>query len=192
MSSLSQRLRQLQIPSAAADNTQLDHLTLEELQGETVAFGQKHAGQSFEETWKDQEWIHFMLSRYQNSQKMEHRRFLKYVELKIESLEKDQPVIPRPQAGGVGRAKAKAKPVARPQVETTDISSMAGESVWDFEPEMFEPATTGTPYHPEVLAEDMNAIQQRMLNMETAVSRILVHLENQAIQSQGNVFSENA
>ena len=92
----------------------VDHLTLEELQGETVTFGQKFNGSSFEETWQDQEWVQFMISRYQNSGKEAHKRYMKYVELKIEALEQSQMVVPRQtQGGGQGRPQGKAKAAAK-------------------------------------------------------------------------------
>jgi hypothetical protein len=66
--SLSQRLRNLQIPAMAATES-LDHLTLEVLSSEVVSFGQKYSGSTYADTWQDQEWVHFMINRYQNSQR---------------------------------------------------------------------------------------------------------------------------
>ena len=57
----------------------LSHLSLdEELSGEN---GQKHNGKTFAEAWMDQEWVTFMVTRYSQSTKLAHRRFLRYVEL---------------------------------------------------------------------------------------------------------------
>ena len=138
--SLSQRLRNLQIPAMAATES-LDHLTLEVLSSEVVSFGQKYSGSTYADTWQDQEWVHFMINRYQNSQKEAHRRYLKFVELKIESLEQTQMIIPRePSAKSrpVSKAKAMAKHIATPSV----ISSLDGETEWDIEPETYGPVIT--------------------------------------------------
>ena len=187
--SLSQRLRQLQIPNNA-EVANLDHLTLAELSTETVSFGQKHVGSSYEETWKDQEWVHFMINRYQKSQKESHRRYLKYVELKIESLESNQDVMPvRHSAGESSRHLAKAKPVAKRSATPTVISSLDGEADWDFEPEMYDPPTMGASNR--LLEENMGALQQRMLNMEDALTRVIRYIENPPIQTQGNIVSEH-
>ena len=174
--SLSQRLRNLQIPAAARATESLDHLTLEDLSSEVVSFGQKHSGSTYADTWQDQEWVHFMINRYQNSQKEAHRRYLKFVELKIESLEQTQMIIPRePSAKSrpVSKAKAMAKNIATPSV----ISSLDGETDWDIDPETYGPVITAS--HVTPLAEDVQAMQQRMLNLENALTKVIHHLENQ-------------
>ena len=62
----------------------LSHLTLEELSAEKIKFGEKHQGANMEHVWKtDPEWIKFMVNRYETSVKPEHRRLMKFVELKL-------------------------------------------------------------------------------------------------------------
>ena len=126
MASLSQRLRSLQIPASKMPES-LDHLRLEDLENETISFGQKHQGHSFQEAWLDQEWVHFMLGRYQNSTKESHRRFLKYVELRVEEMENSQTVLPPRQTSSQGnRAKAKPKPGAKTMATPSLISLQDG------------------------------------------------------------------
>jgi len=97
MSSLSQRLREMQTP-IDVEVADLSHLTLEALAHETMTFGQKHAGHLFSEARKDQEWVSFMVNRCGASTKLEHRPFLRFVELKVaqhESQQMPMPVIPQ-------------------------------------------------------------------------------------------------
>lgn len=184
MSSLSQRLRQLQIP-ATTTVEELDHLTLADLDSEVVAFGQKHAGKMFSETWGDQEWVQFMINRYQKSTKESHRRYLKWVELKVESMEQGQMVVPPGTQRGCGRAGAKAKPMAKSLATPSNTSSLDGELEWDMEPEMLAHMTMGqTPYYQQ---EEMTALQARMLNLENALTRVIRHMEDQALQEKVNV-----
>eukprot|EP00435_Cladocopium_sp_Y103_P008436 s5225_g2.t1 len=172
--SLSQRLRQLQIPTAVPTEN-LDHLTLQDLAQEVISFGAKHQGHTYEETWNDQEWVQFMVSRFQASTKESHRRFLKYVELKVESLERGQEVIPQEMPSN--RPKARAKPAAKSIATPVHTSLPDGDEDWDFEPEMYAPpTTTGSG---GIMQEDMNALQQRMLYMENALSRVIAYIENQ-------------
>ena len=179
MSSLSQRLRLLNLPQGEA-TAPVDHLTLEELQNEVVTFGQKHTGSTFEDTWTDQEWVHFMINRYSKSQKESHKRYLKYVELKIESLEQSQMVIPRSsQGGGHGRPQSKAKAAAKTCAAPSVISSQ-GESEWAIPSEMYEPEIMNQ--QPLPATEDWMAMQSRMLNMENALTRVIRHLEDQIHQ----------
>ena len=66
-----------------------------------MSFGQKFNAKTFEDTWQDQEWVQFMISRYQNSGKEAPTAGMKYVELKIEEAEHNQMVLPRdPRAKG--------------------------------------------------------------------------------------------
>eukprot|EP00435_Cladocopium_sp_Y103_P075501 s304_g58.t2 len=189
-----QRLRALQITSATQPES-LDHLTLEELAPEIIAFGQKHQGKSFEEAWGDQEWVQFMISRYQTSTKEAHRRFLRYVELKVEDMESQQTVQPRTNQPVVtARLQARPKPMPKSIATPSHISSLDGDEDWDVEPETYSPEIMGHP-PPIPMAENMAALQTRMLHMETALSRVIQHIEdqamqNQAMQSKGNVNPE--
>lgn len=186
--SLSQRLRQLQVQSVV-EPVAVDHLTLEELSSEVVTFGQKFNGRTFEDTWQDQEWIQFMINRYQKSQKESHRRFMKYVELKVEALEQNQGVIPRgSQVGGLNRPQAKAKATAKSHAAPSLISSL-GESDWDIPSEMYEPAIMDHRALPA--SEDWMAMQARMLNMENALTRVIQHLEQQTNPEQINAEDQD-
>ena len=138
--SLSQRLRQLQIPSTL-EPVPVDHLTLTELSSEVVTFGQKFNGRTFEDTWQDQEWVQFMISRYQKSPKEAHRRYMRYVTLKVESMEQSQGVIPRTNPGSASlRPQAKVKAMAKTFAAPSLISSV-GESEWDLPSETYDPVT---------------------------------------------------
>ena len=182
---VTQRLRQLQIPSSVPVES-LEHLTLSELATEVVSFGTKHQGRTFEEAWGDTEWVMFMLSRYQSSTKESHRRFIRFTELKIEAMEKDQgithqglPVMPN---RGHQMAKAKAKPVAKSLATPSRTSLQDGEDDWDIGSEMYNPGIMNIP--PMAMAEDLNALQQRMLHMENALTRVIAFIENQSMPNQ--------
>ena len=164
-------------------------MTLPELATEVITFGTKHQGETYEAAWKDTEWVMFMLSRYQTSTKESHRRFIRFTELKIEALEKGQETIHRdlPVLPNHGRqtAKAKAKPVAKSLATPSHTSLPDGEEDWDIEhieSEMYNPGIMNVP--PMVMAEDMSALQQRMLHMENALTRVIAFIENQSIQNQ--------
>eukprot|EP00435_Cladocopium_sp_Y103_P072573 s12_g40.t1 len=176
------RLRALQIPATTSAES-LEHLTLEQLSGETIGFGQKHQGHTMLEAWEDQEWVQFMISRYQGSTKDTHRRFLRFVELMVEDLEKNQVVLPKSsQQGGSNRPRANPKAVAKSIATPSHISLPDGEDDWDLDPEMLAPMTMGYASDPMV-AENMAALQARMLNMEDALGRVIKHIEDQALKN---------
>ena len=191
MTSLSQRLAQMQT-QVAVQVEDLSQVTLEELSPELVDFGQKHRGQSFQETWKDQEWVSWMVKHYGASTKTAHRRFLRYVELKLDHHEAHQlpiPVIPQdslPMTASNVRgsakadgpsprmiaAKAKTRPLSQSSVHPPDME----DAGWALEP--------GTYTH-ETMSSDhsVEAMQQRMLHLENALSRVIHHLEMTAVQT---------
>ena len=161
----------------------LSHLTLEDLSAEIVTFGQKYLGCHFRDTWEDQEWVQFMVSRYSKSTKESHRRYLRYVELKVEALEQSQETVPpKSNPQGVLRSQAKAKAMTRHFGTPINTSLPDGEADWDIEPETYASLTmTGPNIYTQ---EDMRAIQDRMLHMENALSRVIRHIEDQALMQQ--------
>ena len=64
--------------------TDLSQLTLAELKTEVVSFGQKHAGETFETAWEDQNWINFIVAKYGTSKVLSHRRLIRFMELMVE------------------------------------------------------------------------------------------------------------
>ena len=195
MSTLAQRLNRLQMP-VQVEVEDLSHLSLEELSVETLSFGQKHAGKTFAEAWMDQEWVKFMVTRYSQSTKSAHRRFLRYVELMLDQHEQEQtgiPVIPtdsvpveplQPTAKAKTAAKAKAKGMA--SATPVYLPDMEGE--WAMEPGQCPSSTMTSSSMPT----EVYALQQRMLNMENAMMRIMHHLESQAnaVQVPEATFSD--
>ena len=150
-----------------------------------VTFGQKHAGHLFSEAWKDQEWVSFMVNRYGSSTKMEHRRFLRYVELKVAQHETHQrpiPVIPQ-DSQPMSAMSAKAKAPTRHGGCQGQVQSQPPGAIhlpdleaeeWAMEPEMYASETMTSPGNAELIT----AMQQRMLNMENALTRMIRHLES--------------
>ncbi|CAL1173706.1 unnamed protein product [Cladocopium goreaui] len=176
-------LNRLQTP-VQVEVEDLSHLSLEELSGETLAFGQKHHGKTFAEAWMDQEWVRFMVTRYSQSTKSAHRRFLRYVELKLDQHEQQQtgiPVIPTDSVPveplqHTAKAKTAAKAKAKGMASATPVYLPDMEGEWAMEPGPY-PSTTMTS---SSMPTEVCALQQRMLNMENAMIRIMHHLESQA------------
>ena len=187
MSTLQDRLQAMQVP-IEVEVQDLSHLTLEELSQEKITFGQKYQGKPYAEAWKDQEWVSFMVKRYGSSTKLEHRRFLKYVDLKVTQHETHQrpiPVVPPDSVpkpanakanspGMVPAAKSKARGASSRTIHLPDME----EGEWFMEsggePGMYTSATmtsSGT--------QDMEAMQQRLLKMENALTKVIHHLEMQ-------------
>ena len=182
MSDLTARLKAVQSMQEQEVRADLNHLTLEELENEVVSFGEAHMGHTYAEAWSDQEWVKFMTSRYRKSSKEAHMRFLRYVELKIETMEAEMqqhPVLPKSQ--GPMMPKAKCRPKAAPSYtmvhhgEAIDISSQAGAESVVSETEMYGAMTMTAQVEQQ---EMIDALQSRMGNMEDALQKVIHHLEN--------------
>eukprot|EP00435_Cladocopium_sp_Y103_P024425 s3886_g6.t1 len=170
-------------PAALVETEDLSQLSREDLATELISFGQKHQGETFLTAWQDQEWVSFMVSRYQTSTKPAHRRFIRFVELQVEHFEQEQiPLTPGPSVvthamTPQSKAKSKALPKGRGypahRVPVDVMSEFEGEEDW-------EPMVN---YNAD--SETVQAMQQRLLNMEEALMRVMRHLEDQsALQTQ--------
>ena len=163
--------------------TDLSQLTLSELKTEVVSFGQKHAGETFETAWEDQSWINFMVAKYGTSKVLSHRRLIRFVELMVEQHERTStrvPVLPPPEsvAGGYaligelsGRRSIRAKAKAMSTVPSGVTEPIPLDQDEEQEFEMFNQGTTATtPLHQD---PDFTALQDRILNMENALGRVI-------------------
>lgn len=193
--SLSQRLKQMQ----QVDNSELSdlsHLPLADLHQEKVNFGQKYPGVTFQEAWKDQEWIQFVASRFSTSTKLAHRMLIRYIELQVDwhevnnaaiprvppvesrtsttGLSRQMPVFPRLQAKSKAAPKAAAAHNIGGMVETHE-----DPDDWELDSVMFQNGYTDpTMTNPPGL--NMAEMQDRLLNMENVMNRMITHLEQQA------------
>ena len=132
MSSLSHRLKQLQVP-VAEELPALPPMSLEELSEMTVNFGSTHKGKTFLEMWEShQKWIVFMTDRYTKSTKTEHRRLMEFIELKIQEAEAlgipipltDSPNKPENSGYPQGTSAVAKGSATRPQPKTKSKAKM--------------------------------------------------------------------
>eukprot|EP00438_Fugacium_kawagutii_P005439 Skav226195 [mRNA] locus=scaffold2212:160140:165589:- [translate_table: standard] len=168
MADLAARLKAVQTHQETETEEDLTKLTLADLENEKITFGEAHAGQTYRQAWKDQEWVKFMTRRYGRSKKPAHRRFLRYVELQIEKMEAAQnqlPVNPRGRGSGspAPQAKPRARPTEMPNGQAVDIVSLDGEFDEEEESstEMYEFPTMNSQAE---TTESIQALQVRMLS----------------------------
>lgn len=185
MSSWSQRLSKVQAHMPAADQETLDGLKLSDIKDTPVTFGKTHLGKTHEEVWRsDPEWVKWFMSHYQKSTRTEHRLMIKFIHLKVEESE----------AGEVNNPPVCAKPKGLPKSLAAKAKSMPSPSNhWqlpvDPEIEAFEMMSEGPmPPHPETteLAENVHALQERMLNLENAMQRMIALMSQSANNQMQN------
>ncbi|CAL1154048.1 unnamed protein product [Cladocopium goreaui] len=183
---VSEENQQAQIP--AADQETIDGLKLIDIKDTPVTFGKTHLGKSHEEVWhSDPEWVKWFMSHYQKSTRMEHRLMIKFIQLKVEESE----------AGEAKNPQACIKPKGLPKSLAAKAKSMPSPSNhWQLpvEPEIeaFEMMSEGLmPPHPETteLAENVHALQERMLNLENAMQRMIALMSQSANHQMQNTHA---
>ena len=149
-----------------------------------------------EHVWRtDPEWIRFMVNRYETSVKPEHQRLMKFVELKLKCHEENQLPVRVPKARSTAapmtsRRQPKCKaaprtPIEVDEAEISDLQLVESDATWEnmSHIEMSNPETMPLTDLNQQHAEEFQALQTRMLNMENALSRVIRHLEDQANDS---------
>lgn len=96
MASLADRLATLQQlggrtqKKAEVDFSVFENMSLEELEQQEVSFGKTHVGKSFKQVWDhEQRWILTFSKTWGDSQKLEHRIFLLFVQRMVEQCESE-------------------------------------------------------------------------------------------------------
>ena len=177
MANFAQRLTRAQANLPAVTEECIEHLTLGELKDTPMTFGKVHIGKPFEEVWINHpDWIRWFAAHYYNSSKLEHRKMIRYIHLKIEETETTEGPLQMPVAKAKSQPKSlAAKPKQRP--------APFNPPTWvpESEVESFD-MMSDAPWIGEVDArEEIQAIQSRMLNMENAIQRMM------AMMTQGTM-----
>ena len=177
MSSLSHRLKALQIPSAP-EKYNFDHLSLKDLEESTIDFGQTHRGKTYLEMWnRHQDWIGMFVNHSQKSGKENHQKVIHFIQLKIERAELTGEGIPQHAGPKMShmKPKMKAKVACRKQQMPAEIPIPEMEEegdLFEFLPEAEMDAQS------VALMENVQLPENRVDQMEAVLSRILAHLEH--------------
>ena len=138
-----------------------------------VDFGKAHLGKSYLATWhQEPSWVRWVVKTYEGSQKIEHQKFMVFVELMVQmeeqgvtppSIETNNPHHMEQQPLS---AKAKARPKSQPQ--QVDLTHLVEEDVEEW---MEMPPSENT--------EMIKALQARMGFLENAMTEVLNHIRNE-------------
>eukprot|EP00435_Cladocopium_sp_Y103_P070766 s168_g36.t1 len=138
-----------------------------------VDFGKAHMGKSYLTVWHSEPaWVRWVVKTYEGSQKVEHQKFMAFVELMVEMEEKGATPTSINAASAATEqqpilAKAKAKSRSRPVQE--DLLVHLDEADVEEWMEMPEGPSDNN-------AEMINALQARMGFLENAMTEVLNHI----------------
>lgn len=166
--------RMLNRQAGVQDIEAFKNLSIEEMGRHPVSFGQTHVGKTFAQMFDEEKsWVKMMLRKFANSQKNEHLKLFHYVALRVARLELESGAefeddgnswahveTPVPRATNKAKAKPKARTYASSEIPVPE----------DFveDPDSLIPWTEDQ--------ENIQALQDRMLNIENALSEVIQHL----------------
>eukprot|EP00435_Cladocopium_sp_Y103_P012015 s1763_g3.t1 len=167
MSGWSNRLAKVQSNLVKpAPEEPIGHLTLAMLKEEPVTFGKAHLGKTHEEVWTSSpEWIKWFLGHYASSGKLEHRKMIRFIQLKIEESEVE------PSAKSLAKslgAKPKAQSAPSPEILLPEEPGLESFELMSDAPWV---AASGT-------REDIQALQARMLSLEEAMRGMITMMQS--------------
>lgn len=182
-STLSQRLNRVQERvTTNAGNRRLQDISLDEMDNFVVMFGERHRNRRFIEVWEsDQNWINFVVKRYESSEKPAHKELMHYINLKVERAELSQtPLPPRNSWDDQDlinneRNGARSKAMARPSTGPPDLTEEHLESTWS------DADVVSVPQ------PQLASMEHRLIHLEDAMTRICNHLDqNNSYTGPGN------
>eukprot|EP00435_Cladocopium_sp_Y103_P011404 s6082_g3.t1 len=181
--SLSKRLCELRTGAYADPMEEFKQLPFETLCHMKVDFGKAHAGKSYLEMWHQEPgWVKWVVKTYEGSGKIEHKKFLWFVELMVGMEEKGMtPSAVLEEHTRVATQMPVAKAKARFQnVPRASHEAMAEMAAQDALAEMGETeAEEWINMVGDSQNEVIDALQARMLNVEGALTEILQHIRQE-------------
>ena len=159
--SLSQRPNNLQTGAYADQLAEFRQLTWEQMCNTKIDFGKAQAGKTYLQLWHNEvTWVRWFVKAYESSGKVEHMKFLTFVELMVEMEEKGMTPTPVETAASHAPMQAPIWPKAQDllvNLEEPDVEEWMGM-----------PSVEPT--------EMIDALQARMTNLENAMTEILGHI----------------
>lgn len=172
--SLSRRLQRVLRPTNEDDFEVFLQMAVEQMGEMPITFGKAHMGQTYAEVWNNERsWVRWFVNTYENSEKVERKKFLEYVNRMVSRQELELGLSEQdPTEQSVVRPKAKAKPKAKSAaVPEVPVAMPEDEIEWDLMSVNIQQQ------------ENIEALQNRMLYLENAMGEILNHVR----QSNPNV-----
>eukprot|EP00435_Cladocopium_sp_Y103_P068450 s167_g31.t1 len=188
--SLSKRLGDLRTGSYADPMESFRQMAFQDMCHQKIDFGRAHAGKSYLQVWhQEPAWVKWIVRTYEGSDKLEHKKFLWFIELMVGMEEKGltpsaileehtRASTQMPIPSVAAKAKAKSFPRASPELLASMEAAEAEAAAAEIETEDWMEATMVCNAQSEVI----DALQARMMNLEGAMSEILDHIRKAETQ----------
>ena len=171
-----QRLNRVQSKQMPIMGESVEHLSLEELKTSVMTFGKAHLGKEFETIWsEDPSWVKWFLNHYKSSGKTEHKKMIRFIQLRIEEEENRDQITQAPCATSKSKALPKSLAKAKSQPEPPMIWQMVEGP--EMEELIYEP-----PWQESEMKEvqsEVQVINNRLLGLENAMQHMITLLSQQ-------------
>ena len=180
-----QRLSRVQSQMPAAEEESVDHLTLDQLKATSMSVGKAHVGKSFETIWTDHPcWIKWFFNRCKSSTKYEHKRMIRFIQLRIEEEENQSP-----PASAALQASAKPKSMPKSYVAKANCQP-APNAHWQLaEGSETEELVIEPPWISAEMTEvqeEVQVIHHRLQGLENAMQQVIALISQQGRNSSVN------
>ena len=172
--SLSKRLNALQTGTYGDPLAEFKEMPWEAMCNQQIDFGKAHLGKTYLTAWhQEPSWVRWVVKTYEGSQKIEHQKFLVFVELMVQM--EEQGAIPTSieisTPHHVEQQPLSAKAKARPKSQPAPVDTVSQLSEGDVE-EWIEMPCNETNMM-------INALQARMGFLENAMTEVLNHIRHE-------------
>ena len=165
---------------------EISKMTLDQLEDQPIAFGKAKYGVPFKKAYEDLSWVHFIISKYEKSEKKEHQLFVQYVRLRteIEQMTSKEDL-------------SQLDPFERLEFQTTDTPKKSPTTAIKSKAKPAPGYSSQTNYAPSDLeinrtihTEEISDLQQRMAGLESVMGEVVTHLRQMAASSPWTVIKE--
>ena len=183
MSTLAAKFKAMQkAQKKEVDREAIQLMTLKELEDEKIMFGEAKKGLTYAEAFKDTTWVEFILSRFENSGKSDHMMFIRYVELRMAEMAKEEShtSLKKKESSSKGSEEIKGNTKSMPPIP---------QDVWEElqEVPMMEPGVILMPQVQEEM-QDLRQANQNLHNrvghVEMMVQEVLEHMRKLIVKQE--------
>jgi len=161
---LSERLKA--VTSKEDDGQSLEtimKMTFDELKEEKIEFGTAHKGRRYVELTQETRYLTWFSQTFKDSRKPSHVKFLRFIQLHVENLEKNHKTE-KPKKVNKPGAKSKMMPPELPETEDVPSSEEESFEAWEAIHAVSQPNL------------EMMQMQDRMQQMESLLHQVVEHL----------------
>ena len=177
MPNLSQKLAQLrQAENVRVKEEEIATLTLDEMEKEIIEFG-KNKGKTLAEAFQDDGWVTYMVGRQDKLTSPEHKKFYRYLELKVEKQLQEAGITTEKKTSEGCRIDKRTGPP-----KSAAKATASQDDSWDIGAEMVMPVENDGPLFEifdkiDLMQKEIQHLHHWMERQQQEVNYVVHHLK---------------